>query len=68
VAAACVTCLVAALPARWRPIAIVAASVTGIARIVHGVHFPADVIGGWSLGVVLGVATTWLTGRVVARN
>ena len=50
VAAACVTCLVAALPARWRPIAIVAASVTGIARIVHGVHFPADVIGGWSLG------------------
>ena len=27
-----------------------------IARIVQGVHLPADVIGGWAFGTLLGVA------------
>jgi membrane-associated phospholipid phosphatase len=64
VAAACATCLIAALPLRWRPVAGAAAICTGLARIVHGVHFPADVVGGWSLGVILGVTATWSSGRV----
>lgn len=68
VAAACATCVVAVLPARWRPVAVGAAGVVGVARIVHGVHFPADVIGGWSLGVILAVTTTWLAGRAVSRS
>ena len=63
VAAACATCLLSATPSRWRPVVGAAAAVVGVARIVHGVHFPADVIGGWSLGVILGVVTTWATGR-----
>ena len=66
VAAACATCLIAALPLRWRPVAGAAAICTGLARIVHGVHFPADVIGGWSLGVILGVTATWSSGRASA--
>ena len=37
--------------------------VGGVARIVHGVHFPADIVGGWSLGIVLGVVVTCATGR-----
>ena len=68
VAAACATCLIAALPLRWRPVAGAAAICTGLARIVHGVHFPADVIGGWSLGVILGVTATWSSGRVLVAS
>ena len=63
VAAACATCVLGATPYRWRPVVGAAAAVVGVARIVHGVHFPADVIGGWSLGIVLGIVTTWATDR-----
>jgi membrane-associated phospholipid phosphatase len=29
--------------------------IVGMARIVHGVHLPADIVGGWSFGVLLGL-------------
>jgi undecaprenyl-diphosphatase len=40
---------------RWWPLLIAAVVVVGIARIVHGVHLPADVIGGWAFGTLLGL-------------
>lgn len=42
-----------ALPRRWRPVAGALAVLVGLARIVHGVHLPADVIGGWSFGALV---------------
>jgi membrane-associated phospholipid phosphatase len=46
-----------ALPRRWRPLAAIVAGLVGVARIVHGVHLPADVVGGWSFGVLISLAT-----------
>ncbi len=45
----------AALPRRWRPLPAIVALLVGVARIVHGVHLPADVVGGWSFGVLIGL-------------
>jgi len=59
--------LMAAVPRRWRPGLVLLAAVVGIARIVHGVHFPADVVGGWALGVLVGVATLALYDRLSTR-
>ena len=44
------------VPRRWWPLLIAAVVIVGIARIVHGVHLPADVIGGWAFGTLLGLA------------
>lgn len=55
VAAATAVMVAIALPPRWRPVAALVAVLVGIARIVHGVHLPADVIGGWSFGVLTGL-------------
>ena len=41
---------------RWWPLLIAVVVIVGIARIVQGVHLPADVIGGWAFGTLLGVA------------
>jgi len=53
VAATAAIMAMAALPRRWRPVAAVVAVLVGVARIVHGVHLPADVVGGWSFGVLV---------------
>lgn len=55
VAATAALIAMTALPSRWRWVPPVLAGVVGMARIVHGVHLPADVIGGWSFGVLLGL-------------
>jgi membrane-associated phospholipid phosphatase len=57
-----------ALPRQWRPLAAVIAVLVGIARIVHGVHLPADVVGGWSFGVLLGLAGLWIAGSIPSRR
>lgn len=44
-----------ALPHRWRPAATALVFVVGLARIMHGVHLPADVVGGWSFGVLMAI-------------
>lgn len=66
--AAC-TALVAmtVLPRRSRPVVALLAVLVGIGRIVHGVHLPADVVGGWSFGVLVGLATVEVMGRLRAR-
>lgn len=56
VAASAAIMAMVAIPRRWRPPAALLAGLVGIARIVHGVHLPADVVGGWSLGALLGLA------------
>jgi len=53
VAAASAVMVMAALPRRWRPLPAIAAGLVGVARIVHGVHLPADVVGGWSFGTLM---------------
>ena len=55
VAAATAVLALAALPRRARPIAVLLAFLVGIARIVYGVHLPADVIGGWAFGTLMGL-------------
>jgi len=62
-----VVCMAAvARPYRW--VLVVVAAAVGIARIVHGVHLPADVIGGWSYGVIVGVATLAVYDGIRARR
>lgn len=55
VAASAAIMAMAALPHRWRPLLAIVTLLVGVARIVHGVHLPADVIGGWSFGVLIGL-------------
>lgn len=63
VAATAAVMAIAAIPRRWRWVPVTVAALVGIARIVHGVHLPADVIGGWSFGVLIGLGTLELVGR-----
>jgi membrane-associated phospholipid phosphatase len=67
VAAATALCATAALPPRWRWLGIVLAAAVGIARVVHGVHLAVDVIGGWSLGVLVAMGAIWCLDRVAPR-
>ncbi len=66
--AAC-TALIAmtVLPRRWRPVIVLVPVLVGLGRIVHGVHLPADVVGGWSFGVLVGLGTVELMGRLRDR-
>ncbi len=68
VAASAAIMAMAALPRRWRPVPAVLAGLVGIARIVHGVHLPADVVGGWSFGVLLSLGALWALDGVRART
>lgn len=45
------------LPRRAQIAVFAAAALVAIARVVHGVHFPVDVIGGAGLGLVVAVVT-----------
>lgn len=51
------------VPRRARPLLVVTAGSVGIARIVFGVHLPLDVAGGWSLGVLSGLAAVVISER-----
>jgi len=43
-------------PALAAPAGALAAAV-GIARVVNGVHYPSDIIGGWAVGVGVAMLT-----------
>lgn len=68
VAATTAVMAMAALPARWRWLLALAAALVGIARIVHGVHLPADVIGGWSLGILIAVGALGVVDLIESRR
>lgn len=63
VAAATAVVALALLPRRARPVVVVLAVLVGLARLVAGVHFPVDVVGGWALGTLVGVAAVALVDR-----
>ena len=51
-------------PRAWvRIVAVAFALLMGISRMVHGVHFPQDVLGGMVLGIALVVLFWWLDTR-----
>lgn len=58
----------AALPPRWRWLPYVVAVLVGLARVVHGVHLPADLIGGWALGLLIALGTLGLLDLARARS
>ena len=68
VAACAAVMAMAAIPPRWRPAAAGVAGLVGIARIVHGVHLPADVVGGWSFGALFAFATLAFLDRVESQG
>jgi len=57
VAACTATMTMVALPPKWRPVAAGLVLVVGVARVIHGVHLPADVVGGWSFGVLMAIGS-----------
>lgn len=57
-----VVVVAALVPARWRSAVVGVAIVVGCARMVHGVHLPADVVGGWAFGALGAVALLALVG------
>ncbi len=67
VAAATAVLAMAALPRRARPVAALLAGLVGIARIVYGVHLPADVVGGWAFGTLVGLGAVALVDRAPGR-
>jgi undecaprenyl-diphosphatase len=54
-AAAVVVVSLSVIPRRGWPWLFVAVAIVGIARVVYGVHLPADVIGGWGFGTLVGL-------------
>jgi undecaprenyl-diphosphatase len=52
------------LSRKWRPLLVLLPGLVGIGRIVHGVHLPADVVGGWAFGVLTGLGTVEMFGRL----
>ncbi|HEX7132785.1 MAG TPA: phosphatase PAP2 family protein [Iamia sp.] len=47
----------------WRPLRAplaLAAVAVGVARMYVGVHLPLDLVGGWALGLLCGLAAVWI--------
>ena len=64
--------LVLSQGSRWRNIAVAAgllmAMCVGLSRVMLGVHWPSDVIGGWAFGALWVLLTLRLAERYVARG
>jgi glycosyltransferase 2 family protein len=68
VAAAAAIVAATAVPRKARPVLGILAVAVGMARIVYGVHLPADVIGGWSFGVLMGLGGVEISEQIRHRR
>jgi membrane-associated phospholipid phosphatase len=64
VAATTAVMVMVVLPKLWRWVPAVSAALVGLARIVHGVHLPADVVGGWAFGTLVALGALWVLDRI----
>jgi undecaprenyl-diphosphatase len=48
---------------RWVAAALLSSGMIGISRIVLGVHYPSDVIGGWAFGLMWAMIMLWIVRR-----
>ncbi|MDX2379709.1 MAG: phosphatase PAP2 family protein [Acidimicrobiia bacterium] len=64
VAASTAVMVMVVLPRRWRWVPALVAGLVGVARITHGVHLPADVVGGWAFGTLIALGSLWILERV----
>jgi membrane-associated phospholipid phosphatase len=64
VAACAAVMAMSVVPTRWRPALAILAGLVGLARIVHGVHLPADVVGGWSFGTLIALGALVALDRI----
>ena len=64
VAATTAVMVMVVLPRHWRWVPALLAGLVGLARIVHGVHLPADVVGGWAFGTLIALGSLWVLDRV----
>ena len=67
VASAVAIMVMAAIPARFRAAVLAIAVLVGVARVVHGVHLPVDVVGGWAFGALIGFGGLWVYDRIAPR-
>jgi undecaprenyl-diphosphatase len=67
-AAAVAVVALTVVPRRWWPLVFALVAVVGIARVVHGVHLPADLIGGWAFGTLTGLVGVTVIDRHRARQ
>jgi len=67
VAFAVAAALAPALPRGGKVLAFTLASLVGVARMVYGVHFPLDVVGGAAFGIMCGALVS-LLGDAVAHD
>ncbi len=56
VAASAAVMAMSAMPRRWRWVPALLAGLVGLARVIDGVHLPADVVGGWCFGTLVALA------------
>jgi len=68
VAAATLTTLMLVIPRRARPLLVLAVALVGAARVVHGVHLAVDVVGGWALGMLIGLVVVEVVDRLASRR
>jgi len=64
VAACAAVMAMTVVPARWRPALAAVAGLVGVARVVHGVHLPADLVGGWSFGTLIALGALAVLDRI----
>lgn len=53
-------------PVLWRSVAVAIAIVIGTSRVLLGVHWPSDVLGGWLWGTTCALIGWWAVMRVQA--
>ena len=67
VAASAIVMAIVVIPKRLRPVAVAVIGIVGAARVLVGVHLVADVVGGWSFGVLTGLGGLAVAGALRIR-